>query len=339
MTSHSSSSPLSLKLQLLSSHGLTTIVGVSFFTLSSRLFNLNFRDEFVVALFGLISVIIVSILTSQIIIKPLKRIECAVRSFTAGDLDARVPYISLPELNRLGNQFNLMAESLQGVEERRRELISDLAHELRSPITVIHGYLEMIDAGMTTFSPEIQLQMQQETSRLISLVNDVLELSRIEDGYLSLQLEPIDLPRLLKGIVTSFTTASLQAQCELILDIVLDLPLAYADCDRLKQILINLVSNAITYTPKGQVTLRVGLVNDRLWIAIEDTGIGIAPENIPKIFERFWRADPSRNSNTGGSGIGLAITKRLLELHGSTLEVKSQLGKGSTFKFSLPIAE
>lgn len=139
--------------------------------------------------------------------------------------------------------------------------------------------------------------------------------------------------------MTSFTTASLQAQCELILDIVLDLPLAYADCDRLKQILINLVSNAITYTPKGQVTLRAGLANDRLWIAIEDTGIGIAPENIPKIFERFWRADPSRHSNTGGSGIGLAITKRLLELHGSALEVKSQLGKGSTFKFSLPIAE
>jgi signal transduction histidine kinase len=339
MSSHGSSLPLSLKLRLLSSHGLTTIVGVSFFSLSSRVFNLNFRDEFVVALFGLTSVIIVSISTSQIISKPLKRIERAVRSFTAGDLDARVPYIPIPELNRLGNQFNLMAESLQGVEERRRELTSDLAHELRSPITVIHGYLEMIDAGMTEFSPEIKSQMQQETSRLIGLVNDVLELSRVEDGCLSLQLEPIDLPRLLKGIVTSFTTASLEAQCELILDIVSDLPLAYADCDRLKQILINLVSNAITYTPKGQVTLRAGIANDRLWIAIEDTGIGIAPENIPKIFERFWRADPSRNSNTGGIGIGLAITKRLLELHGSALEVKSQLGKGSTFKFSLPIAE
>ena len=339
MTSHSPSLPLSLKLRLLSSHGLTTIVGVTFFSLSSRLFNLNFRDEFVAAFFGLISVIIVSILTSRIIIKPLKRIERAVQSFASGDLDARVPYIPIPELNRLGNQFNLMAESLQGVEERRRELTSDLAHELRSPITVIHGYLEMIDAGMTQFSPEIQLQMQQETSRLIGLVNDVLELSRVEDGYLPLHLEPIDLPRLLKGIVTTFTTASLEARCELILDISSDLPLAYADCDRLKQILINLVSNAITYSPKGQVTLRSGLVNDRIWIAIEDTGVGISPENIPKIFERFWRADPSRNSNTGGSGIGLAITKRLLELHGSDLEVTSQLGKGSVFKFSLPIAQ
>ena len=264
--------------------------------------------------------------------------ERVVQEFTEENLDARIPSISVPEINRLAVRFNTMANSLQGVEERRRELISDLAHELRSPITVIYGYLETIAVGMTTFTPDIQAQIQSETERLMRLVNNLLELARVEAGYLPLQLQSVALPSVLKGLVMTFTAASLQANCQLKIQIPNDLPPVYVDCDRLKQILINLLSNAIKYTPNGTVTIRAGANGDSVWVAVADTGIGIASADLPKVFERFWRADPSRDANTGGSGIGLAITKRLVELHGGKIEVESTPNMGSAFRFTLPIA-
>jgi signal transduction histidine kinase len=262
-----------------------------------------------------------------------------MQAFATGDLTARAPHISIPEINRFANSFNHLAISLQGVEERRRELTSDLAHELRSPITVIHGYLEMLNAGMTQMNPDILAQMAQEIERLMRLVDDLLELSKIETGYLPLQLQPLYLAPILKEMVTTFKAASLQANCQLQLRVLNDLPPAYADRDRVKQILINLISNAITYTPNGRVTIRAWSRDDDLWIAVTDTGIGIAQEDLPKVFERFWRADKSRDIRTGGAGIGLAITKRLVELHNGKIEVESELGKGSMFKFSLPSAQ
>ncbi len=140
-------------------------------------------------------------------------------------------------------------------------------------------------------------------------------------------------------MIKNFTPASLKANCQLKLRLSNNLPPAYADRDRVKQILINLISNAITYTPNGTVTIRASCWNDYLWVAVTDTGMGIAPEDLSKVFERFWRADQSRDARTGGSGIGLAITKRLVELHNGEIEVESVLGKGSTFRFSLPSAQ
>jgi len=264
--------------------------------------------------------------------------EKAMQAFATGDLTARAPHISIPEINRFANSFNHLAISLQGVEERRRELTSDLAHELRSPITVIHGYLEMLSAGMTRMTPNILAQMTQEIERLMRLVDDLLELSKLETGYLPLQLQPLPLAPLLKEMITNFMPASVQTNCQLQLRLLNNLPPVYADRDRVKQILINLISNAITYTPNGTVSIRAWSRGEHVWITVTDTGIGIAQEDLPKVFERFWRADQSRDARTGGSGIGLAITKRLVELHNGKMEVESELGKGSTFKFSLPIA-
>ncbi len=330
---------LSLKLRLLLSHLSVMLLGISIVNLVSRLSGQNFQDGVVAALVSLFSVSAVSILTSRIIIRPLVAVEKAMQAFATGDLTARAPHISIPEINRFANSFNHLAISLQGVEERRRELTSDLAHELRSPITVIHGYLEMLNAGMTQMNPAILAQMAQEIERLMRLVDDLLELSKIETGYLPLQLQPLYLAPILKEMVTTFKAASLQANCQLQLRVLNDLPPAYADRDRVKQILINLISNAITYTPNGRVTIRAWSRDDDLWIAVTDTGIGIAQEDLPKVFERFWRADKSRDIRTGGAGIGLAITKRLVELHNGKIEVESELGKGSMFKFSLPSAQ
>jgi signal transduction histidine kinase len=330
---------LSLKVRLLLSHLVVMVLGVGTIVIISHTFGTNFHDEVVAAIIGLISVIAMSILTSRIILNPLKRMQTALQLFAIGDLAARVPTIDIPELNRLGTSFNHMATSLQGVEDRRRELMSDMAHELRSPITVIHGYLEMINTGMIQLTPTIQAQMTEEAERLIRLVNSLLELSKVEDGYLPLQRQAFDIVPLIKGLVTTFAAASLHAQCRFHLHVPPNLPCVYADCDRVKQILINLISNAITYTPNGTITIRAETHGDLLWIAVEDTGIGIAQADLPKVFERFWRADPSRNTQTGGCGIGLAITKRLVELHGGQITVESEVQKGSVFRFSLPIAQ
>ncbi len=331
--------PLSLSLRLLFSHLSVMLLGINIVNVVSRLSGQNFQDEAVAALVSLFSVIAVSVLTSRIIVRPLLTVGQAMQAFASGDLTARAPHISIPEINRFANSFNHLAISLQGVEERRRELISDLAHELRSPITVIHGYLEMLNVGMTQMTIDIRTQMVQEIERLMRLVDDLLELSKVETGYLPLQLQPLPLAPLLKEMVANFTPRSLRTNCQLQLHLLNDLPPAYADRDRVKQILINLISNAITYTPNGTVSIRAWSRGDYLWIAVTDTGIGIAQEDLPKVFERFWRADQSRDTRTGGTGIGLAITKRLVELHNGKIEVESELGKGSTFRFSLPTAQ
>ncbi|MEH1778420.1 MAG: HAMP domain-containing sensor histidine kinase [Nostoc sp.] len=330
---------LTIKLRLLLSHLSVMLLGISIVSLVSRLSGQNFQDGVVAALVSFFSVSAVSILTSRIILRPLLTVEKAMQAFATGDLTARAPHISIPEINSLANSFNHLAISLQGVEERRQELTSNLAHELRSPITVIHGYLEMINVGMTQITSNILGQMTQEIERLIRLVDDLLELSKVETGYLPLELQPLPLEPLLKEIVTNFALAKLQSKCQLQLRLSNNLPPAYADSDRVKQILINLLANAITYTPNGTVTISAWLQGYNLWIAVKDTGIGIAQEDLPKVFDRFWRADQSRDARTGGSGIGLAITKRLVELHNGKIEVESELGKGSTFRFSLPSTE
>ncbi len=333
------SSLLNLQTRLLVSHLLVMAIGAGAISLSSFVFDTNFHDGWIAIIVSVLSASVVTWLTGRTILKPLHRMERVVQEFTEGNLDARVPAISVPEIDRLAVSFNAMANSLQGVEERRRELISDLAHELRSPITVIYGYLETIAVGMTTFTPDIQAQIQAETERLMRLVDNLLELARVEAGYLPLRLESVALSAVLKGVVMTFTAASIQADCQLQLSIPKDLPPVYVDGDRLKQILINLLSNAIKYSPHGTVTIHAGTEGSIVWVAVADTGIGIAPADLPKVFERFWRADPSRDANTGGSGIGLAITKRLVELHGGKIEVESRLGRGSVFRFTLPIAQ
>ena len=327
-----------LQIRLLISHLLVMLIGVGAITAVSILFDTNFQDGWIAIIVSILSVLVVTWQTGRMILKPLQRMEQVIQEFANGNLDARIPSISVPEINCLAVSFNMMANSLQGVEERRQELISDLAHELRSPITVIHGYLEMISVGMTTFTPDIQSQIQAETERLMRLVNNLLELARVEAGHLPLRLESVALPSLLKGVVMTFTAISLQANCQLKIQIPKDLPPVYVDCDRLKQILINLLSNAIKYTPNGTVTIRAGADRGSVWIAVVDTGIGIAHEDLPKVFERFWRADLSRDANTGGSGIGLAITKRLVEIQGGKIEVESTPGMGSVFRFTLPIS-
>lgn len=282
---------------------------------------------------------------SKRIVQPLTQIEQVTKKFAAGQLDERLPPSEIPEINQLATSFNQMAVSLEDVEHRRRELVSDLTHELRTPLTVLRGYLEELSEGRIESTPTVYQQLAKETRRLERLVNDLQELSKAEAGYLPIKLTPVNLCPLLKSLVQKFSDQLLEEGPVLRLECPEKLPPVLADIDRLEQVLVNLIGNALTYTKEGSITVRAWAemerVNGRvprLWIEVADTGVGIATEDLPHVFERFWRAEKSRNQHTGGTGIGLAISKRLVELQGGEIEVESQLGVGTTFRFYLPLA-
>jgi signal transduction histidine kinase len=231
-----------------------------------------------------------------------------------------------------------MATSLQDVETRRRELTGDLAHELLSPVTVLRLNLEMLESGTIQPSPDLYSKSVQEVQRLERLVRDMLELSKIEAGYLPMHLDSLDLRSLLEEMQMGLLRQTGNPCCEMVWQIPNELPLMCADGDRVQQILVNLVSNAIKYTPSGTITISTWVASPHLWISVSDTGIGIMPNDLPHVFDRFWRVNGSWSSDSCVSGIGLAIAKRLVELQGGKIIVSSEPCLGSTFRFSLPLA-
>jgi signal transduction histidine kinase len=279
-----------------------------------------------------------SYLVSKRIVEPLIQMERVTRRLSSGNLEERLPANEIPELDRLAGSFNRMAEDLQGVEQRRRDLVGDLTHELRTPLTILEGYLEGLADGTIDASPDIYQRLAQETGRLSRLVNDLQELSKAEAGYLSIAAKPFKLRPLLATLVQRFSDQLLEGGTVLRLNCPPDLPMALADPERVEQVLINLIGNALRYTPEGSVTLRAWQQSNQIWVAVVDTGRGISQEDLPHVFERFWRADRSRTRTSGGTGIGLAISRRLVELQNGTIVAESELGRGSMFRFSLPIA-
>lgn len=275
---------------------------------------------------------------AQRITKPLNIMQQITQKFASGNLDERMPASDIPELDELAMSFNRMANSLEGVEQRRRELISDLTHELRSPLTVMRGYLEELADNAIAPSPELYLRLVRETKRLERLTNDLQELSKAEAGYLPIHLQSVNLYPLLTSLIERFADQLMEESPLLKLEYAADLPTVTADVDRIEQVLVNLIGNALHYTEQGYIIVKGWRDRERIWIAVEDTGEGISEQDLPFVFERFWRADRSRSRYSGGTGIGLAITRRLIELQNGKIEVESELGKGSIFRFYLPIS-
>ncbi|MEM8719154.1 MAG: HAMP domain-containing sensor histidine kinase [Cyanobacteria bacterium P01_G01_bin.39] len=280
----------------------------------------------------------VSYLSSKRITQPVKQMKQITQKFAAGDLAERVPESDIAELNQLSVSFNSMASSIGDVEQRRRELISDLTHELRTPLTVMRGYLEELAEGRIEGTPELYIRLIRETRRLERLIHDLQELSKAEAGYLSINSQSIVLYPLLNSLVERFADQLLEEGPTLKLVYPPELPPVLADRDRTEQILVNLIGNAVRYTESGTITVAAAKANQQIWISVTDTGVGIAESDLPFVFERFWRADPSRASHSGGTGIGLAIARRLVELQGGRIEVSSKLGQGTTFRFCLRVA-
>jgi histidine kinase len=243
-------------------------------------------------------------------------------------------------LGRLAQCFNQMAAGLQQTETLRLELIGNVAHELRTPLSSIKGYMEGLIDGVLPAEAETFQQVYREADRLQRLVQDLQELSRVEAKAFELRLQPMSVARLVETV-----TARLGRQFEdkgvaLEMDIAPDLPSVQADEGRIGQVLLNLVGNALQYTPpEGRVTIRARRQGDAVLLAVQDTGIGMAPDHLPHVFERFYRVDKSRSRAGGGSGIGLTIARHLVEAHGGQIQATSDgLGRGSVFSFTLPVA-
>lgn len=284
---------------------------------------------------------------SRRIIRPLLRMEAVTRQFSAGDFSSRVPPLEIPEFDRLGHSFNRMADDLEGVEYRRRELVGDLTHELRTPLTIVKGYLEGLADGAIAPNPETYQRLVVETERLQRLVNDLQELSKLESGYLPIEARTVAIAPIITQVANRFADQLIGLESlQLTTDLPPDLPAVWGDPARIEQILVNLLSNALRHTTTGEVNIRAYTQSHNskqngknfLWIAVSDTGIGIAEADLPHVFERFWRADRSRDRASGGSGVGLAICRRLVELQNGQITVTSQQNQGSTFSFSLPTA-
>jgi histidine kinase len=285
-----------------------------------------------------LSAVAVSVFTARRIVDPVRDMMDASQHIAAGDYHQRVRVPSQDELGSLARSFNRMAETLEQTEQRRMALIGDVAHELRTPLSSIKGVLEGLLDGVLPVEPRTLLSVQREVSRLQTLVADLEELSRTEAGRTSLHIQRTDLPDLIRGVVQRLAHQFNDKGVRLNLEISDPLPPVQVDAGRMTQVILNLLGNALQYTPPGgQVTVRAASDQEQVRIVVEDTGIGIAAEHLPHLFERFYRVDKSRSRVGGGSGIGLTIAKHLVEAHGGEITAESAgPDQGSTFSVILP---
>jgi signal transduction histidine kinase len=292
---------------------------------------------------GSVAIAIALILTfvlSRRMSSPIGVLAKAARRLGRGDLSQRVQFQGKGEVEMLGQAFNSMAADLERAEQLRRNLVADVAHELRTPLSNIQGYLEAIrDRVMKPNAATIR-SLNEEATLLSRLVNELQELSLAEAGELKLVYQSEDVAKLIKEAVTPWQPKVSAKEISLSIDLPDNLPLVNIDWSRVNEVLHNLLENAVAHTHKGG-TINVAAVTQDGWVevSVSDTGEGIPAEDLPHIFERFYRVDKSRARATGGSGLGLTIAKRLVEAHGGKITVQSELGKGSRFSFSLPIAE
>ena len=285
-------------------------------------------------------VILGTVLLSHRVLRPISTLTAAAHQLGRGDLASRVPVRGNDELAELGRSFNLMAESLRRAEERQRRLVADVAHELRTPLANLRGYLEALSDGVVAPSPELFASLHEEAVLQQRIVDDLQDLALAEAGNLAYHRIEVDLADLLETCHVAHR--ALAESAGVALTLTHDpaggaAPLVYADPDRLRQTMGNLITNALRATPPGgSVSLRLGGDGPTALIQVVDTGIGIEPAVLPNIFDRFWRADPARGRHTGGGGLGLAIVRQIITDHGGTISVTSEVGAGTTFTIRLP---
>ena len=279
---------------------------------------------------------LVMIFAGRRLVRPIVALTGAAQRMRNGDHAARVPVTGRDEVARLGNAFNEMAEAIQRHDFQRKAMVSDVAHELRTPLANIKGYLVASEDGVVPLDGELVTSLLEETELLEHLVADLQDLALADAGMLRLHPAPRDLTELAQQVVLAHQPAADTAGVALTAD-VQGAATASVDSARIRQALGNLVSNAIRFTPPGgNVVVGVRRGDDGYNLTVTDNGTGIADEHLPHLFDRFYRAEQSRSRSTGGSGLGLAITKHLAEAHGGRITVTSRLGSGSTFTIWIP---
>jgi signal transduction histidine kinase len=282
--------------------------------------------------------LVLGIMLSRLLTAPLAHLTRAAQFVAAGDLSQRVDVRSRHETGELGNAFNEMAASLDDAESMRRNLIADVSHELRTPLTVVQGNLQALLDGVYPLEMSQVASLYDETRLLTRLVDDLHDLALADAGQLRLESEPVNVADLARTAVSQFAPVAEAAGIHLELLASENVPTVLGDADRLAQVLRNLLSNAFRHTPgDGRVEVRVSNSDQQIQVQVADTGSGITAEDLPHVFDRFYRGDRSRSRRGGGAGLGLAITRQLIAAHQGTVAVASQPGEGTTFTICLPI--
>jgi signal transduction histidine kinase len=269
---------------------------------------------------------------------PLRKLTAAAQAIAAGDLSQRVDIRSEDELGQLGQAFDDMADSLDRTEKLRQNMVADIAHELRTPLSVMRGNLEGILDGVFEPSNENIASIHKKTVLLSRLVDDLQELALAEAGQLRIERESTDLRALIERTVRSVSPQAERDNLTIVKDLPDDLPPISVDPQRIGQVMFNLLDNALRHSPEGgTITVKAREQEDTLQVDVTDQGPGLSDEELSLVFERFYRGDKARARATGGAGLGLTIVKQLVEAHGGRVWAESEAGKGATFSFALPL--
>jgi signal transduction histidine kinase len=291
--------------------------------------------------FGAIGAMVVSLLLgiflARTLTRPIREITTATRAVADGDLDHKVPVRSRDEMGELATSFNMMSAKLAQSINLRRQMTADIAHELRTPISVILGHTEAMHDGVLPPSEETFDIIRDEALRLERMVDDLRTLSRADAGELALTYHLVSVQDLVDQTIKAYRPQARKKDIKLHVEASPDLPEVNIDPDRMAQVLSNLLSNALRYTHQGgDITLSARHTAGEVEIRVHDSGPGIEPEELPNIFDRFYRTDKSRQRESGGSGLGLAIAKSIVEGHGGRIWAESEPGEGTTIAIALP---
>lgn len=311
--------------------------------------SLSFQDEIIRNTIGstftpFLALVILALLAlmgiSNSMLKPMREIIATSKSYAAGNFNARVNVTSKNEFGELAKSMEQMADELSRSNEYRRTFISNISHDFRSPLTSIKGYIEAMLDG--TIPPEMYEKyltiVLNETKRLTKLTQGLLELNNYDSFDLQLDRSNFDLKKIITPTINTFEGKCQDRSIYLHAVFHTENTTVYADRTKIQQVIYNLVDNAIKFTPEGrQITIQVTEKNGKIYTSVKDEGVGIPKDSLKKVFDRFYKTDPSRGKDKTGTGLGLAITKEIIKAHGEQITVESELNEGSEFIFSLPM--
>jgi signal transduction histidine kinase len=279
----------------------------------------------------------VGLLMTRSALRPLAELEDATKQVSAGDLAVRVPVRARDEVGALAERFNMMASNLQDQDAIRRRMMNDIAHELRTPLTVMQGQIEALEDGVFELTPGNLEPVHEQTLLLKRLVNDLRDLALAESGQIALDMATVELDGLVPRVANRFASQAQSLGIDLQVAVQAPVPAIQGDAQRIEQVLNNLLSNSLRHTPPGgRVTVALSATSSGVRIAVQDTGEGIPAEDLPHVFERFYRSDRARQRGDGHTGLGLAIARELVRAHGGDISASSVPGQGTTVSVDLP---
>jgi two-component system sensor histidine kinase BaeS len=289
------------------------------------------------ALGALLVALVLGILISRTLTRPIRELTRATHAVSAGDLTQQVPVRSHDELGELALAFNRMSSELSRSVNLRRQMTADIAHELRTPLSLILGHAEAVHDGVLPPSPENFEIIREEAGRLEHLIDDLRTLSLADAGELSINPEPVAPQKLMNEVAALYSYQAQRKKVSLDLKVPRTLPELNLDAGRMTQVLTNILDNALRHTPEGgSIRMTARTVPGGVELAIRDSGPGLNAEDLERIFDRFYRADVSRQRSEGGSGLGLAIAKSIVQAHGGQIRAEGELGEGLTISITLP---